>query len=184
MNGSSCVSTLPLFSLSEGPSLQCLVLSLSEQGIANIAGLRCQPAGSFPMRLSETVPCTVRTQPLHCLLLLCHSVLPSSLGLPVPLPSVAGLQNQCPVAGVPLSELSAGLFSLLSSSLCSGKSDEQLPCCHCLVAWHKGFNVSTSLWDCQPAFSRNSPRRSLGTMTSEENRVVSKVVGESKKCFS
>lgn len=56
------------------------------------------------MRLSETVPCTVRTQPL---LLLCHSVLPSSLGLPVPLPSVAGLQNQCPVAGVPLSELSA-----------------------------------------------------------------------------
>lgn len=54
-------------------------------------------------------------------------------------------------------------FSPLSSSLCSGKSDEQLPCCHCLVAWCKGFCLSTSLWDCQPTFSRNS-LKSLGTV--------------------
>lgn len=136
------------------------MLSLSEQGIASRAGLSCQLAGSLPARLSEPVPCI---QSLLCLLLLCHSVLPFSFGLPIPLPSVTGLQTSVLLLACPCLSFLPDFFSLLTSSFCSGKSDECLPCCPCVVAWHEGFSLSFSLWDSQPTFSRNS-LKSLGTV--------------------
>lgn len=113
----------------------------------------------LPLRLSETVPAQCALSPCT----VCSSCVilsfPPHLVFPSLFPQWQDYRTSVLLLVCPCLSFPPDFFPLLSSSLCWGKSDEQLPCCHCWVAWHKDFSVSTSLLERQPAFSRNSPRK-------------------------